>query len=144
VFPVLLYFSVFVSDGPFLPPTVGVVLPNHPADGKLHPGDRIMSVDGEEVGTFDELKRIIAKSPGKPMRFKVFRDNKHVDVEVTAEDTVERRELDIIERVGTIGIQPSPPAPVIGVPNAESPAYRSGASWTWRTRWGRTRARRCP
>ena len=34
-FPVLLYFSVFVGDGPFLPPTVGVVLPGHPADGKL-------------------------------------------------------------------------------------------------------------
>src|SRR5688572_21321097 len=61
VFPVLLYFAVFVGDGPFLPPTVGVVLPNHPADGKLEPGDRIMAVNGEEVGTFDELKRIIAK-----------------------------------------------------------------------------------
>src|SRR5690606_29372412 len=38
VFPVLLYFSVFVGDGPFLPPTVGVVLPGHPAEGKLFPG----------------------------------------------------------------------------------------------------------
>src|SRR5687768_14588241 len=35
LFPVLLYFSVFVSAGPVLPPTVGVVLPGHPADGKL-------------------------------------------------------------------------------------------------------------
>lgn len=127
IFPVLLYFSVFVSDGPFLPPTVGVVLPDHAADGKLQPGDRIMAVDGEEIGTFDELKRIIAKSPGKPLRFKVFRDNKHVEVEVTVEDTPARRKLDIVERAGTIiGIQPSPPAPVIGVPNPESPAYRAG------------------
>src|SRR5947207_1671729 len=46
VFPVLLYFAVFVSDGPFLPPTVGMVWPNHSADGKLFPGDRIMSVNG--------------------------------------------------------------------------------------------------
>ncbi|HYO93098.1 MAG TPA: RIP metalloprotease RseP [Polyangiaceae bacterium] len=126
VFPVLLYFAVFVSDGPFLPPTVGMVLPSHPADGKLEPGDRIMAVDGQEVGTFDELKRIVAKSPGKPLRFKVFRDNKYLDVEVTAADTVERRQLDMVERIGTVGIQPSPPAPVIGVPNAESPAYRAG------------------
>ena len=126
VFPVLLYFSVFVSDGPFLPPTVGVVRPNHPAEGKLIPGDRIMSVDGEDVGTFDEVRRIIAKSPGKPLHFKVFRNNKHVDVEVTVEDTVQQRELDITERIGSIGIDSSPPAPVIGVPNAESPAYRAG------------------
>jgi len=126
VFPVLLYFSVFVTDGPFLPPTVGVVLPGHPAHGKLFPGDRIMSVNGEEVGTFDELKRVISKSPGQPLRFRVFRENKHVDVEVTAEETIERRELDRVERVGTIGIQPSAPAAVIGIPSPESPAYRAG------------------
>jgi regulator of sigma E protease len=126
IFPVLLYFSVFVSSATFLPPTVGVVLPGHPADGKLRPGDRIMSVNAEEVGTFDELKRIIARSPGKPLFFKVFRDNHYVDVEVVPEETVERRELDIVERVGTIGVQPSAPAAVIGVPNPESPAYRAG------------------
>ena len=126
VFPVLLYFSVFMTDGPFLPPTVGVVLPNHPADGKLFPGDRIMAVNGKEVGTFDELKRIVAKSPGKPVRFKVFRDNKHLEVEVTAEETVERRELDVVERVGTVGIQPSAPAAVIGIADTDSPAYRAG------------------
>lgn len=126
VFPILLYFSVFVGAGPFLPPTVGVVLPGHPADGKLKPGDRIMAVDGEPVGTFDELKRIVAKSPGKPLVFKVFRDYKHIDVEVVADETTEPRELDIIERVGTVGIQPSAPAAIIGVPDSDSPAYRAG------------------
>lgn len=126
VFPVLLYFAVFVGDGPFLPPTVGIVLPGHPADGKLMPGDRIMSVNGEEVATFDEVERIIAKSPGELLHFKVFRDNRHVDVEVTSEEKIERRELDITDRVGSVGIGTSAPAAVIGVPNAESPAYRAG------------------
>ena len=126
IFPVLLYFAVFVGDGPFLPPTVGMVLPGHPADGKLLPGDRIMSVNGDEVATFDEVKRIISKSPGKLLHFKVFRDNRYFDVEVTSEDSVERRELDITERVGGVGIQPSAPAAVIGVPDPESPAYRAG------------------
>lgn len=126
LFPVLLYFSVFIGDGPFLPPTIGVVLPRHPAEGKLVPGDRIMAVNGEEVGTFDEVKRIVSKNPGKPVRFKVFRDNRHVDVEILAADTVERRELDLTERVGTVGIQPSSPAPVVGVSSPESPAYRAG------------------
>jgi regulator of sigma E protease len=126
VFPVLLYFSVFISSPSFLPPTVGVVLPGHPAEGKLRPGDRIMSVNGEEIGTFDELKRIIAKSPGRTLQLKVFRGNRYVDVEIVPEEMIERRELDIIERVGTIGVQPSAPAAVIGVPNPESPAYRAG------------------
>jgi regulator of sigma E protease len=133
IFPVLLYFAVFIGDGPFLPPTVGIVLPNHPADGKLRPGDRIMAIDGQEVGTFDEVKRIIGNSPARPLKFTVFRDNRHVDVEVTTEETVERRELDskqreldITQRVGTIGVQPSAPAAVIGVSNPDSPAYRAG------------------
>ncbi|HEY3497248.1 MAG TPA: RIP metalloprotease RseP [Polyangiaceae bacterium] len=133
VFPVLLYFSVFIGDGPFLPPTIGVVLPRHPADGKLFPGDRIMAVNGEEIGTFDELKRIVSKNPGKPVRFTVFRDNRHVEVEVVAEDTPDsalrgeqRRDLGITERIGTVGIQPSAPAPVIGIASTESPAYRAG------------------
>ena len=126
VFPVLLYFSVFISSPSFLPPTVGVVLPGHPAEGKLRPGDRVMSVNHEEIGTFDELKRIIAKSPRRTLVLKVFRDNRYVDVEIVPEEMIERRELDIIERVGTIGVQPSAPAAVIGVPNPESPAYRAG------------------
>jgi len=126
VFPVLLYFSVFVGDGPFLPPTVAVVLPGHAAQGKLEPGDRIMSINGEEVGTFEEVKRIIAKSPGKTLRFKVFRDNKHLDVEVLVEETTDRQELDIVEHFGSIGIHASAPAPVIGIPDTHSPAHRAG------------------
>lgn len=126
LFPILLYFSVFVSEGPLLPPTVGVVLPGHAADGKLRPGDRIMSINDEDVGTFDEVKRIVARSPGQTLRFRAFRDNRHIEVEVVVADTKEKRELDITERVGTIGIQPSAPAAVIGVADPESPAYRAG------------------
>jgi regulator of sigma E protease len=126
VFPILLYFSVFVADGPFLPPTVGVVLPGHPADGNLLPGDRIMAINGQDVGTFDEVKRIVAKNPAKPLLFKVFRNNRHVDVEITSAEVIEKRELEIFERVGTIGVQPSAPAPVIGVADAASPAFRAG------------------
>jgi len=126
VFPILLYFSVFVGDGPFLPPTVGVVLPRHPAEGKLFPGDRIMAVNGEEVGTFDEVKGIISRNPGKTVNLLVFRDRRHVRVDVPVEDTTERGNFEIVERIGTIGIQPSSPAAVIGVSNPESPAYRAG------------------
>jgi regulator of sigma E protease len=124
--PVLLYFSIFLAENQFMPPTVGTVMPNHAAYGKLFPGDRVMAINGEDIGTFDELRRIVAKNPSKPLRFKVFRDNKHVEVEVVAEETVERGELDIVTRVGTIGISSSASAPVIGVPQSDSPAYRAG------------------
>ncbi|HVY25218.1 MAG TPA: RIP metalloprotease RseP [Polyangiaceae bacterium] len=132
IFPILLYFGVFIGSGPFLPPTIGIVLPGHPADGKLKPGDRVMAIDGQEVATFDEVKRIVSQSPARTLKFTVFRDNRHVDVEVTTEESIENRymelsrELDLVQRQGTVGIQPSAPAAVIGVSNPDSPAYRAG------------------
>src|SRR5690606_7886199 len=75
IFPVLLYFSVFVSERGFLPPTVGGVLPEHPDYGLLHQGDRIMSINGQDVATFDEVKRVIARNPTTRLLFNDFRDN---------------------------------------------------------------------
>lgn len=132
VFPVLLYFGVFIGSGPFLPPTIGIVLPGHTADGKLKPGDRVMAIDGQEVATFEEVRRIVSQSPARTLKFTVFRDNRHVDVEVTTEESIENRdmelsrELDLVQRQGTVGIQSSAPAAVIGVSNPDSPAYRAG------------------
>lgn len=126
IFPVLLYFSVFVTDGPFAPPTVGMVLPRRPADGVLLPGDRIMSINGREVGTFDEVKRFVEKSPRETLKLNVFRDNHHVEVEVVVQEQRRSLDLDLTERFGSIGIQPNMPAPVIGVAGPETPASRAG------------------
>lgn len=126
VFPILLYFSVFALEGPFLPPTVGVVLPERSAAGILEPGDRIMSVAGREVGTFEELRRVIEQNPGKTLSLKVFRNNRHVTVEVPVEEQKRALALDLTERYGTIGIQPNSPLAVIGISSPESPAYRAG------------------
>ncbi len=126
IFPVLLYFSVFVTDGPFAPPTVGVVLPEHPADGVLEPGDRIMAIDGEPVGTFDEVKRIVERHPGDTLEMTVFRNNSHTEVEVLVAEQRRKLELDLTERYGAIGIQPNAPAAVIGIRDPNSPAYRAG------------------
>jgi regulator of sigma E protease len=126
IFPVVLYFSVFVGERNFLPPTIGIVLPGHAADGKLLAGDRVLSVDGEEIGTYAELARIVRKSPGRELMLKVFRQASYVEVPVTPEEVIERRELEMVERVGKLGIYPSLPRAVIGVPRPDSAAYRAG------------------
>jgi regulator of sigma E protease len=126
IFPVVLYFSVFVGERNFLPPTIGIVLPGHAADGKLLAGDRVLSVDGEEIGTYAELARIVRKSPGRELLLKVFRQASYVEVPVTPEEVIERRELEMVERVGKLGIYPSLPRAVIGVPRPDSAAYRAG------------------
>ncbi|MFT3766616.1 MAG: RIP metalloprotease RseP [Minicystis sp.] len=126
IFPVLLYFAVFVGETRFLPPTVGVVLPGHPAEGKLMPGDRVLAINGERITTFAELHRTVAASPNKELSLKVFRDNEQIEVTIIPKEEVVRKPLDIVDRVGEIGIKPSRPAAVIGVSRPDSPAYRAG------------------
>lgn len=126
LFPVLLYFSVFIGEDRFIPPTVGVVLPGHPAEGKLQPGDRILEVDGERITTFAELHRIVQSSPNQELKLKVFRDKEHVEVTLIPEERIVQKPLEIEDRVGEIGIKPSRPAAVIGISRPDSPAYRAG------------------
>lgn len=126
LFPVLLYFAVFIGDTRFLPPSVGQVLPGHPAEGKLQPGDRVLEIEGEKIGTFAELQRIVSKNPGKELRFRVFRDKQYSEVVVIPEEKTIRRPFEIVDRIGEIGIRPSRPAAVVGISRLDSPAYRAG------------------
>ncbi len=129
VFPIALYTSVYLEDKEFLPPTVGVVFPGKPADGKLFAGDVITQIDGERVESFPEVQKAFAKKAGKAMRVTVDRDGKSVDVTVTPADeveVVEPSELELYEHVGRVGIAPTFPAPVIGIARTDSPAFRAG------------------
>jgi len=129
LFPMVLYTSVYLEDRLLTPPTVGVVVPGKPADGKLMPGDVIQSVDGHAVSSFPEVQRIVASRAGVPTKIAVLRDGRAVEVTITPADEVELvepAELDMIEHVGRIGFMPSFPAPVLGVPRTDSPAYRAG------------------
>lgn len=128
-FPVILYMSVYLDDRAFLAPTVGIVVPNKPADGKLLPGDLVTNVDGETITSFPELQQSLSKKAGKTIHVTVLRDGKSVNVEMIPADEIEilePRELDMTEHVARVGILPAFPAAVIGVPEPESPAGRAG------------------
>jgi regulator of sigma E protease len=99
IFPVVLYFSVFVGERNFLPPTIGVVLPGHAADGKLLPGDRILAVDGEEIGTYTEFSRAVQKSPGRGSTSRC-PATPATSMSCHARRVIEPREFDMVERVG--------------------------------------------
>ena len=144
LFPVLLYFCVFAADQKFVPPTVGQVLPGHPAEGKLLEGDRVLSVDGREIGTFVEMKERVAQSAGREVHLKVFRNLSYVDVEVTPElieltpdEAADSNSFEPETRVWRLSVRPNAPGPAIGVARPDSPAYRAGLrSFDWLTSIG--------
>jgi regulator of sigma E protease len=122
LFPIALYTSVYLEDEKFLPPTVGMTVPGKPADGKLEPEDRILRVDGDEVTSYPEVQRVVARRAGKPVRLEIERDGRRLDVTVTPADEARVRELDIVEHTGQIGIDARFPAAVVGVARPDSPA----------------------
>jgi regulator of sigma E protease len=125
-FPILLYTVAFLGDREFLPPTVGIVLPDHPADGKLQPGDRIMAINGTSISTYVEFNRAVRQSPGKELQLRVFRDLGYVTVSITPEVTEEAHELGFKDRIGRVGVLPGSPAATVGISSASSPAWRAG------------------
>lgn len=136
VVPLFLFFAVFLDPGKQLPPTVGVVVAGSPADTLLHPGDRVLAIDGKPVDTYADVQARIVASAGKRLVFRVLRTidavgkvpahDETIDVAVTPRAAIETRELGVVETVGRLGIGPSPLAAAVGVPGPASPAYRAG------------------
>jgi regulator of sigma E protease len=125
-FPVVLYFVVFLGQGALTPPVIGTVVAGHPAEGRLLPGDRVLAIDGREIGSFQEVRERIAESPGRALRFRVQRGEHVVETTVTPVSVRVERPLDVVEYLGRAGISAGFPLPVIGVRAGLSPAARAG------------------
>jgi len=127
IFPFVLFFFVFFGHAALHPPRVGEVVPGMPADGFLEPGDTILAIDGDEVRSFDEVKRTIERRAGEVVELTIERGGRTFDVRVVPATV--RPELDTMssdESIGRLGILPVAPLPVIGVVSESSPAYASG------------------
>jgi len=122
VFPIALFFVVFMGDSMMTPAVIGTVFPDRPADGVLQPGDRVVRADGEDVSTFYELARIIHAHPEEPVELVVERGEERRTLTVTPVLARSRRPLDLEDEVGRIGIKPHHPLAVIGVMSPSSPA----------------------
>lgn len=121
-FPLLLYFVVFLGDGRQTPAVIGTVFPGRPAEGHLMAGDRILSIDGNEVRTFYELGLYIEPAAGRELELVVQRGAEEITTRVTPQLTNEALPLELSEDIGRIGITPFAPLAVIGVVSPSGPA----------------------
>lgn len=95
---------------PWLEPVVGAVTPSSPAEkGGLKPGDRILSVDGQPVASWDEFVEQIQSQPNRRVELLLQREGGQVTRVVTPQP---EQEVDAVtgqqRTVGKIGIAYSP------------------------------------
>jgi len=99
---------VLVIGYPELLPTVGTLVEHMPAkEAGLHVGDRILAVNGASIRTWDELTRIVHRSPNQPLTVQLARSGTQLTATLTPQakaitDPFGRRRV-----VGLVGVSPS-------------------------------------
>ena len=120
VFPIAVYFVVFLGSHDAVSTRIGSVEPGLPAaSAGLRPGDRILAVDGETTQSFEELRDKLRPRYDKQITLLVGRDGQNFSLQLTPTKTNETTPLETVPR-GMIGISPFPRPAVIGVPLSAS------------------------
>ena len=105
---VLTLWVVFVAGFPELSPVVGRLIEEMPAQAaNIEEGDRIVAIDEQPVGTWDEMTAIIHRSAEVPLRIRIEREGTERTITIVPQ-TKETKDLyGRPQTVGQIGIAPS-------------------------------------
>jgi regulator of sigma E protease len=94
-----------VVGRPFTPAEVGAVQPDSPAAAAgLLPGDRVVSVEGQPVESFEALQGIVRDRAGEPLAFDLERDGAPLALTVTPKASEIEDRFGNRHQVGLIGV----------------------------------------
>jgi regulator of sigma E protease len=129
VFAIVALALLFMTYGqPFTPADVGQVLPGSAAEqGGIHPGDAIVSIDGQSIDRFEDVQQIVRLNPSVPLTIVVKRDGEPVTLQVTPSRVEESDRLGRRE-VGQLGIRGGAPKYVRRDP-ASAVVRAAGETW---------------
>lgn len=86
---------------PYIPPVVGAVRKGGPAyKAGLQPGDSVISINGIQVRSWNDMVKIIKSHPGEPIKISVVRNGKTLTFTVVPEPKV----IENGKKVGLIGV----------------------------------------
>jgi regulator of sigma E protease len=108
-----------------LSPVIGEILPGGPGErAGLRPGDRVVSIDGTSVDTWDDFRTLVAESPGKTLNLEVenpSRTPQRAPILLTPELTQEK---DFLGRAqARAGIAPGFTPPIVTVTGKPTPGF---------------------
>jgi regulator of sigma E protease len=103
---ILIFIGVFAAIGyPTTPAVVTGVIAGTPAERSgIAAGDRIVSADGEEIATFQELQTHVRLRPESRVELEVLRDGRRLPVSLRTDATELADQFGNRMRVGTLGV----------------------------------------
>lgn len=106
IFAILILCGLFVFSGqPVTPPNAGAVIVGSSADkAGFLPHDRIISIDGETIQTFEDIRRDMMIALDTEKHFVIERDGKHVDIYTKPERVKERDRFGFEHSKGLLGL----------------------------------------
>jgi regulator of sigma E protease len=89
-FASVLFFAALLIGGEVIASTAVEVVKGGPAEAaQMKTGDRIVSIAGKPIGTFEEMRQEVLKHPGEPLDVVVDRGGQRVSLRVTPQARAE-------------------------------------------------------
>ncbi len=107
IMAILVFTLIFAVFGERITaPKVDIVNPGSAAEraGFAH-GDRVISIDGQAIESFNEMQRIVGMSPDQALHFKVDRAGQTIEITATPERKEITDHFGNVIRLGLLGIQ---------------------------------------
>ncbi len=106
IYAILVMAVLFCVQGrPYTPPVIGGIVENSAAaQGGFEPGDRILSVNGESIARFEDLKRLVTVNLDSPIDFKIQRKDKEIHLNIKPEVLEEKDARGFTQRIGRLGV----------------------------------------
>ena len=125
--PVFVFVATLYVGMPRPEAVVGMIEAGSPAAlAGLHPGDRVVAVDGVPVAWWGDLDDQIRAHPGRHLTLAVDRGGQRFTREIAVSTRSGFDEFGTVQPMGWAGFGHSRRRAVLGVPDAASPAHRAG------------------
>jgi regulator of sigma E protease len=134
ILAIVIFSGIFMLYGvQTLSPRVDEVQAGSPAAAAgFQPGDVVLSINGEKIGSFADMQRIVSDSAGDRLDIAVERNGKQLALQATPELREEKDILGNVHRIGLLGIKRSPtPSDVKYQPVSPPKAVWMGVQETW-------------
>lgn len=129
IIPIPVFFVFLMMAPGVLPPVIGTVEPGLPAAmAGLQAGDRVVSIDGKEIDTFEQFQQRVSKAAGRELTLVVDRQGATHSLTLTPNAVQQRNPIlpMRIQERGLVGVHLTQYGAVIHVSDPESPAARAG------------------